>query len=180
MGGAASKRKGSGGELQLAKLLSGIFAGSFIRSPGSGAFVGGKNAARKRVLSAGQTRTNKGDLVAPDFMPYFVVEAKTYREFRFHQLLQPGPCQQLDDWIKQTLDVIDPGDLWIVAFKADRLGWFLAVDATASEDWVFRNHARYDGPHGSFRVADLVSCLTDNRARVLRDCAARPGVAVQS
>src|SRR5690606_18510619 len=97
--------------------LSELFGGSFIRSANSGAFIGGKNAARKSNLSEGQIKGLKGDIVPPDDMPRLVLEAKFYADFRFHQLLQPGPQPVLDEWIAQAMDAIDEGDLWFVCFK---------------------------------------------------------------
>ena len=40
------KTKGSGFEREIAKYLSDIYGESFIRAPGSGAYVGGKNQSR--------------------------------------------------------------------------------------------------------------------------------------
>ena len=43
------KAKGSGFEREIAKYLSDVYGESFIRAPGSGAYIGGKNQNR-RVL----------------------------------------------------------------------------------------------------------------------------------
>jgi len=169
MSGKASKIKGSSGERELAKIFSGLFGGSFIRSPSSGAYVGGKNFVRKATLSEGQVRHAKGDLVPPDFMPKFVVESKNYDEFRFHQLLTPGSCLQLDEWIKQTLDCIDPGDIWFVCFKVSRIGWYVAVP-DENQGYTFSNYCLYNGNHGRFQVTDLTDFFQKNRDLVLTLC----------
>jgi Holliday junction resolvase len=44
------KAKGSGYERDVAKFLTELYGESFIRAPGSGAYVGGKNQVRKEVL----------------------------------------------------------------------------------------------------------------------------------
>ena len=57
------KAKGSGFEREIAKYLSELYGESFIRAPGSGAYVGGKNQSRTQVLHEGQIRSFKGDIV---------------------------------------------------------------------------------------------------------------------
>ena len=49
-----SKNKGSGFEREIAKYLSEKYSESFIRAPGSGAYVGGKNQSRTQFLHEGQ------------------------------------------------------------------------------------------------------------------------------
>jgi hypothetical protein len=166
-GGSKSKTKGAGFERELGKFLGETFGGSFIRSNNSGAFIGGKNNVRKAALSAGQTAGLKGDLVAPDHMPKFVVEAKFYTEFRFHQLLQPGPVAQLDEWIQQCLDVVDAHDFWVIVFKINLRGTFVCVPEQFCADMQFGNHARYKSEHGAFRVTEMKSFFADNRDAVL-------------
>lgn len=167
-GGSKSKNKGSGYERELCKFLGELFEGSFIRSANSGAYIGGTNAFRKKHLSEGQVKNLKGDIVPPDFMSKLVLEAKFYAEFRFHQLLQPGPMVQLDEWIGQCLDAIDEGDLWMICFKINLRGAYVAIPEQFANDFVFGNHCLYTGEHGTFRVTDLKQFFTDNREAVLR------------
>jgi hypothetical protein len=166
-----SKRKGNSGELELCKKLKEIFGGSFIRVPNSGAFTGGKNAFRKELLSEGQNRNSKGDIIPPDFMPKLVLESKFYKDFRFHQLLQPGPCVQLDDWIGQSLDANDPGDVWFVCFKINLRGWYIAVPFETSSEYEFENHVHYTGEHGKFIVTSALEFFAANRDVILRQTA---------
>ena len=174
-GGKSSKVKGSSGEREACKMLGEIFEGSFIRSPNSGAYIGGKNAFRKSTLSAGQTATLKGDIVPPDFMPKLVLECKSYAEFRFHQLISPDGNAQLDEWISQCLDVVDATDEWFVIFKITRLGWFVAVPHAQAGAYAFRNYCRYTGRHGMFMVTDFRDFFMINRQEVLRRTAAPHG-----
>ena len=44
------KAKGSGWERDVARFLSGLYGETFIRAPGSGAYVGGVNKSRKEYL----------------------------------------------------------------------------------------------------------------------------------
>lgn len=165
-GGKASKTKGSSGEREACKILGEIFGGSFIRAPNSGAFIGGKNVFRKQTLSAAQTRTMKGDIVPPDFMSKLVLECKSYGEFRFHQLMQNGTCPQLDEWIGQTVEVIDVEDLWFVIIKITRVGWFACVP-DLGHAFEYKNRCTYKGTHGWFTITDMATFFRDNREAVL-------------
>lgn len=167
-GGSKSKNKGSGYERELCKFLGETFGGSFIRSSNSGAFIGGKNAARKANLSETQIKGQKGDILAPDHMPKLVLEAKFYAEFRFHQLLQPGAMPQLDEWIGQCLDAVDDGDLWMICFKINLRGSYVAVPAKFCTDMTLKNYAVYDTEkYGRFYVTELKDFFTVNREQIL-------------
>ena len=58
-----SKNKGNTWERDVAGFLSKLYATSFIRVPGSGAYIGGANTHRKQFLHEGQIRSFKGDIV---------------------------------------------------------------------------------------------------------------------
>ncbi len=167
-GGAGSKAKGSRGELELCRILGGLLGGAFLRAPGSGAFVGGKNAARKVVMSEAHVRTSKADIVPPDHLPRMVVESKFYAEFPFHLLLRAGPIPLLDSWLAQTLDAADAGDAAFLAFKINGKSWFVGVPEAEAWHYVWANHARYSGASGDWRLADLGVFFSNNREAVLR------------
>jgi Holliday junction resolvase len=44
------KQKGNSFEREVAVFLSNLYSESFIRAPGSGAYVGGKNQVRTQIL----------------------------------------------------------------------------------------------------------------------------------
>lgn len=159
-----SKAKGNSAERELCKYLEEVFGGSWTRVPNSGSFVGGKNAFRKKSLSESQIKLTKGDIITPDFMPRFVLESKFYKDFRFHQLLQPGPVPALDIWIEQCLDAVDENDLWMVAFKINLRGWYIVVEQNSrTEKFVFHNYSRYtESKFGSFFVTDLKTFMEEN------------------
>lgn len=167
-GGSKSKNKGNGGERELCRIFGDTFGLPFIRSRNSGAFVGGKNAARKEGLTENQIRGQKGDIIPPDDMPHLVIEGKFYKDFRFHQLMQPGPCPQLDEWIGQALDAIDAGDLWMICFKINLRGWYIAIPEEFFKDFAFGNHCVYSGGRGCFKVTDLKDFLDQNRDAIMR------------
>lgn len=133
-GGSKSKQKGSRGELELCKKLGEVFDGSFIRSHGSGALVGGKNSHRKASLSENQIRGVKSDIIPPDFMPRFVVESKLYAEIPYHQFFSGEPVALIDSWISQILTTIDEDDFWALIFRADRRPWVILIEAKYAQN----------------------------------------------
>jgi len=164
--GSKSKNKGKRGERELTTLMSELFGGSWVRVPNSGAAVGGSNAFRRQTLSETQVRSAKGDIIPPDHMPKIVLECKSYDNLRFHQLIQPDGCKQLDEWIYQTLDAVDENDVWFLTFKIDRLGWFICF--SNHSDFIVENHCIYK----NYIVTDMMSFLTANKDVILRLCSA--------
>lgn len=164
--GSASKNKGNRWEREICSFLSETFGGSFIRVSNSGAFVGGSNASRKQFLSNGQVRNAKGDIVPPDTLPKMVIEAKNYKEFPFHQLMTPGDCKQLDGWIDQTLDCIDPGDVWFTIFKINNKGAYVCFDNRHIIDFQVGNHVRYK----DYIVTEMKDFFTANKEKVEELC----------
>ena len=128
-----SKNKGSGYEREIAKYLSELYEESFIRAPGSGAYVGGKNQTRTEILHEGQIRSFKGDIVPGQSFDKLNVECKFYADFPFHQVLA-GSCKQLDSWLDQLMDVADEGDLNVLFMKFNRKGRFICVPSKYT--WV--------------------------------------------
>ncbi len=129
-----SKNKGSSFEREVANFLSSLYDESFIRAPGSGAYVGGKNQARKQFLDEGQIRSFKGDIVPGKSFARFNAECKSYQDFPFHQLYS-GDCKVLDGWIGQMMDVAEEGDLNILFMKFNRKGKFVVVQSD-KKTWV--------------------------------------------
>lgn len=141
------KAKGSGFEREIAKYLSDLYGESFIRAPGSGAYIGGKNQNRTQILHEGQIRSFKGDIVPGESFPKFNAECKFYSDFAFHLLLS-GEHKVLDGWLQQLLDVADPGDCNILFMKFNRIGRYVAVPCHLT--WITDNFFFY----GSKKVGD--------------------------
>ena len=127
------KQKGSSFEREIAQFLTKTYNESFIRAPGSGAYVGGKNQSRKQVLHEGQIRSFKGDIVPGQSFPLFNAECKSYKDFPFHLVLT-GDCKQLDAWLDQLMAVSEPDDLNILFMKFNRKGKFVCVQSKLT--WV--------------------------------------------
>lgn len=119
------KNKGSGYERDVAKFLTKLYDDNFIRTIGSGAFIGGVNKSRTTYLTEEQTRSHKGDVTPPLSFKYANIECKFYQDFPFHKLFT-GDAAQLDTWIEQTLDVEDEGDVNIIFMKFNRRGQYVA------------------------------------------------------
>ncbi len=158
-----SRDKGKNGEREACKILSNVFGGSFTRVPSSGALVGGKNIVRLDTLSETQGRAFRGDIIPPDFLPKMFLEVKAYKEFRFHQLIQPSSCPLLDVWIKQAIIGKQDDDQWFVCFKINLKGWYVAVPEDEYEGYTFDNYSVYNSPHGKVRVTDMLSFFKANK-----------------
>lgn len=162
--GNSNKNKGSQWERDIAKFLTATLGGSFIRTPHSGAYVGGKNAHRKDTLSDGQIAASKGDIIPPDDLK-MVIEAKAYREFPFHQLLS-GSCRQLDEWIAQTLVCISEGDVWFTIFKINNRGSYVCFSDEYAGVFALGHHARYQ----SYIVTEMKPFFEANSIKIQLLC----------
>ena len=138
-----SKAKGNSFERQTADFLTNLYGEKFIRAPGSGAYVGGKNTHRKQMLHEGQIRNFKGDIVPGQSFPKMNAECKSYKEFPFHQLFS-GEVKLLESWIDQCMDVADEGDFNIIFMKFNRKGTYVAIQAQPNQtDLFFTRHFNY-------------------------------------
>ncbi len=134
------KAKGSGFEREVAKFLSDLYGESFIRAPGSGAYIGGKNQHRTAILHEGQVRSFKGDIVPGQSFSKMNIECKFYADFPFHLLLS-GDCKVINTWIEQLMDVADIGDVNLLFMKFNRKGRYVAVQCGST--WITDNFVYY-------------------------------------
>jgi hypothetical protein len=124
-----SKNKGKSWERDVCLFLSDLYRESFIRVPGSGAFIGGSNQFRKDTLSEEQIKLSRGDIIPPLHYPYFLAECKNYADFPFHLLIGKNSIAQLDTWIDQVEhDVTSEKDFWILFIKITRKGTYVLFD----------------------------------------------------
>jgi len=164
--GSPSKRKGSTWERAICKFLGDVIGGSFIRVPNSGAFIGRSNSVRKDYLSGGQIRAAKGDIIPPDNLPKLVIEAKSYKDFPFHQLMSPGNCKQIDEWISQTKDCIDDGDVWFLIIKINNKGSYICYENKLKDEFVIGNHVCYN----DYIVTEMETFVKENKDTIIRLC----------
>ena len=154
------KAKGSGFEREIAKYLSEKYNESFIRAPGSGAYIGGKNQSRTQILHEGQIRSFKGDIVPGQTFTKMNVECKFYADFPFHLLLS-GECKVIDAWLEQLMDVADPDDCNILFMKFNRKGRYIAVQSKLT--WVTDNFLYYTSPKlGDWIIMEFDSFFLNN------------------
>ena len=165
------KQKGSGFEREIARFLSNLYDESFIRAPGSGAYVGGTNQSRKEFLHEGQIRSFKGDIVPGQSFSKMNAECKSYKDFPFHQLFQ-GSVKILDSWIQQCLDASDDGDFNIIFMKFNRKGTYIAVQAQPnSTNLIFTRHFNYaSGLNGHWYIMDMETFFNINESTVKDLC----------
>jgi hypothetical protein len=150
-----SKSKGNSFERQIADFLTQLYGEKFMRVPGSGAYIGGKNTHRKQFLHEGQIRTFKGDIIPGESFSRLNAECKSYRDFPFHQLFS-GSVKILDSWIDQCTAVADPDDFNIIFMKFNRKGTYVAVQAQPnSTDLTYTRHFNYtSGLNGHWFIMD--------------------------
>ena len=144
------KTKGNGWEREVADFLSELYGESFVRVPNSGAFIGGKNSHRKTNLSEQQIRGFKGDIIPGPSFPNLNLEAKFYKDFAFHQVLN-GSCKQLDDWISQIYLTADDNDVNLLTMKFNRKGAYIAFEMKNTPPFktganYMRYHTEKNGP----------------------------------
>ena len=156
------KQKGNSFEREVAIHLSKLYNESFIRAPGSGAYVGGKNQVRTQILHEGQIRSFKGDIVPGQSFSKMNAECKSYADFPFHQVLA-GDCKTLDGWINQMMDVAESNDLNILFMKFNRKGKFVCVQSKLT--WV-TDHFLY---YSSKAHKDWLIIEWDNFFRLNKD-----------
>ena len=164
------KAKGSSWERDCARYLSTLYNESFIRAPGSGAYVGGINQARKEFLHEGQVRSFKGDIVPGQSFPKMNIECKSYADFPFHQLFS-GTVKQLEGWIEQCMDVADKGDFNILLMKFNRKGKYIAVQNTDQSELILINHFNYKSTHhGIWSIMDFNTFFNTNSQTIKKLC----------
>ena len=151
MSGKKSKDKGKGYENEVSKFLTHIYNQPFLRVPGSGALIGGQNAYRKTVMTEGQIRSFKGDIIPPDNWNNFHCEAKFYKDFPFHQLFT-GECKQIDEWVEQVKIADEDNDFNIILMKFNYKGQWVMVEQKHGfkienslnyKDWVFSSWDKF-------------------------------------
>ena len=150
-----SKTKGNSFERQTADFLTALYGEKFIRAPGSGAYVGGKNIFRKDSLHESQIRNFKSDIVPGESFPKLNAECKSYKDFPFHQLFT-GNVKILESWIDQCMTAADNGDFNIILMKFNRKGTYVAVEMTeATAALQLVRHINYGSvKHGHWIIMD--------------------------
>lgn len=127
---SASKRKGSGFENEIAKFLNGLYStAEFGRTPGSGAWMGKTNSAKRAGVAKEAQITLRGDLITPVSFP-FIVECKNYNDSPIYHNIIRGSDPKLDQWLKEVeFDASEAGINPMLWFKTTRKGVFVAVKA---------------------------------------------------
>ena len=123
-----SKTKGSAFENDMSKLLNATYGTEqFARTPGSGAWMGRSNSAKKSGVAQEAQDTLRGDLITPKDFPY-IIECKNYADSpAYHKIIQ-GPDAKLDGWLKEVeFDATEAELEPMLWFKTTRKGAYVAV-----------------------------------------------------
>ena len=81
-----------------------------------------------KPLTDEQIKLSRGDIIPPSLFCNFVVEAKNYAEFPFHQLVKKNKIVLLDTWIDQVETDSNDKDLWLLFIKITRKGTYVLYD----------------------------------------------------
>lgn len=160
-----SKAKGSSWERDVAKHLTTLYGETFIRAPGSGAYIGGVNTSRKEVLHEGTIRVFKGDIVPGVSFPKFNIECKFYKEFAWHHLYF-GENKQFDEWTDQLMAVADKDDFNILIMKFNRIGKYIAIHEKSRPSLTLHNFTQYKNHHGHWYITEYDSFWSNNTQNV--------------
>jgi hypothetical protein len=169
MSGSRSKTKGSSWEREIAKYLSEQHGASFIRAAHSGAYIGGTNSFRKKILDQSQIKNFKGDIVPPETWVNFNAEAKNYADFPFHLLFQ-GTVPQLEQWLDQLMAVAQANDFNILLMKFNRKGSYIVHQLTPRLN-LNSNYLIYNSNHhGSWIIQDFKTFWSNNKDIIQQIC----------
>ena len=164
-----SKAKGSSWERTIADHLSDLYGESFIRAPGSGAYVGRSNQSRKEFLHEGQIRIFKGDISPGPSFRKFNCEAKNYADFPFHMFFE-GTVKPLEKWLEQLMEAADDGDFNVLCMKITRKATLVAVEAKHSS-LVYNKAFLYSSPnYGQWYIMDYMEFWKLNKDLVKDLC----------
>jgi hypothetical protein len=131
-----SKAKGATNERRIAKLLANALAPlQFVKTPGSGAFVGGKNfATRGGLFSKTAMQTFVGDIVCTNEEDVgetfdFVVECKHYKTPDSFDSIFTGK-HSIYGWLEEVaIDCVKLDKQGIVIFKWNNTPYYAAVSS---------------------------------------------------
>ena len=161
-----SKTKGSAWELEIATHLSELYSEHFMRTPSSGAYVGGSNTNRKLIMHESQIRNFKGDIIPGPSFPNLNIEAKSYKDFPFHQLFTGKPCKQLELWLGQLLEAAEPKDFNLLIIKVSRKGKYIVSPIGTTNLSNLRYITYNSSRHGLWAFSNYDSFWATNKGEV--------------
>lgn len=117
------KQKGNAFERKIAEHLTSVFDLKFFRTPGSGAYVGGRNFHRATEMTNSQQLLLEGDIVVPEELHKLKFECKTLKKFSFSSLLEHNAL--FDSWVEQATS---DEKMWFLIFKINNRGTFVVYE----------------------------------------------------
>jgi len=123
-----NKRIGNRAERKVAALLSLVFKKPFIRTPTSGAYVGGSNRQRIITLDNNQVRLMRGDIIPPENYNV-VIEVKKRNVFSFGKLFTAQLPKELCNWLVQVRnDASIDNSNYLLFILISRIDTFLVIE----------------------------------------------------
>jgi hypothetical protein len=142
--GVASKPKGSGWELEVAKDLTEKTGREFRRVPLSGAWMGGRNQAKNAGVLSGAQEGLTGDIIGPDNWPFSMECKNTAAYPRLHLMLLQND-QEVDKWIEEAhFDAVNVNKVPVLPLKRTYRGEFILVPRAVDQSWpIYCNSMTY-------------------------------------
>ena len=163
------KQKGNAFERKIAEHLTSVFDLKFFRTPGSGAYVGGRNFHRAEEMTNSQQLLLEGDIVVPEELDKLKFECKTLKKFSFSSLLEHNAM--LDSWIEQATS---NEKVWFLIFKINNRGTFIVYENEIYD--VFNhpsnNHLVYhhDELNSDVAIEKIDGWFEDNKEILIKIC----------
>lgn len=179
MAASLSRSKGKRGEATVAKTLSSYFSLTFIRTPYSGAFVGGRNS--KRSISKNAETLLSGDLIPPEELQNIYCEVKNGKMIGLWMSILRGNSIFIDPWLKQCRESKKAeGAVPVIFFYRDREPIFCVIEKAILKsqkpikDWIQGGtYITYTGNDGveikDYIITKLSNILTEDNRQSLEN-----------
>lgn len=157
-----NKEKGKSFERDVCKIMTKHFGGSWIRTWGSGNFIGGKNVSRMEKLSESQIHNNKSDITPPDEFN-LAIECKAYKDFAFNTLLDEGNAV-MDKWLGQIETDIIGDEFYFIVFKINCKGMYIVVNTKFMSQGLktSRNFSMYHYNNNTYLITAFEPFILEN------------------
>lgn len=170
MSGKKSKTKGNNGERELCKILEEYLGGSWVKTPSSGAFLGGSNKYRAKKLDESQIHTFRADIITPENLTKLVIESKNYSELPLHNMKRNSGIPIVNSWIKDLEhDAGDDNFAWI-CYKLKNKGWFIGFRYEDLQNYKLNNYLFYNSGEKPYVFTDLKEFLQNNSQKINEIC----------
>lgn len=156
-----SKAKGNRGENEFVKILNERFKPlKFIRTPGSGALVGGVNYLKNAGLEESIIETLASDIIVPkDFK--FALEHKSYKNdsVRINHFISSSKYPIKEWWLQCKGDAEKTGKQPMLVVKLDRMPRFAIIKEEILNEYNFDNYLLWRNEKELLMIVELEELL---------------------